>query len=91
MSREMATWEDEEELRVKFPLAPAWGQAGGKEGENVTILPGQLSNKLQETDEELQEKAVYQPEEQAQVQAQPRRSKRGRIPSTRYAGQDWTR
>lgn len=25
---ELATWEDQEALHQRFPLAPAWGQAG---------------------------------------------------------------
>jgi hypothetical protein len=27
MSQELATWEDKEALRQRFPAAPAWGQA----------------------------------------------------------------
>lgn len=32
-----ATWEDAESLRVRFPAAPAWGQAESEGGENVTL------------------------------------------------------
>lgn len=32
----LATWEDEHLLRLQFPAAPAWGQAGSQEGEIVT-------------------------------------------------------
>jgi hypothetical protein len=32
----LATWEDEPQLRARFPRAPAWGQAGVEEGGNVT-------------------------------------------------------
>lgn len=32
----LATWEDEAQLRSRFPSAPAWGQAGTEEGANVT-------------------------------------------------------
>ena len=35
----MATWEDPDELRRRFPAAPAWGQAGSQGGENVTVGP----------------------------------------------------
>jgi hypothetical protein len=30
MSQELATWEDKEALRQRFPAAPAWGQAGSQ-------------------------------------------------------------
>jgi hypothetical protein len=33
---ELATWDDQEALRQRFPLAPAWGQAGFPGGGNVT-------------------------------------------------------
>ncbi|KAL5647178.1 hypothetical protein ACJX0J_041533, partial [Zea mays] len=44
MAPELATWEDATALQVKFPAAPAWGQAGFQERENVsngvdTVLP----------------------------------------------------
>lgn len=32
----LATWEDEIQLKARFPASPAWGQAGTEEGENVT-------------------------------------------------------
>jgi hypothetical protein len=32
---ELATWEDEEALQVKFPAASAWGQASTQVGGNV--------------------------------------------------------
>jgi hypothetical protein len=38
MAPNLATWEVENELKTKYPLAPAWGQAAGKEGENVRNL-----------------------------------------------------
>lgn len=31
-SEELATWEDLEAVKQKFPRAPAWGQAGPKQG-----------------------------------------------------------
>lgn len=34
---ELATWEDEVPLRQEFPRALAWGQAGSKEGGDVTV------------------------------------------------------
>jgi hypothetical protein len=35
---DLATWEDENELKTKFPAAPAWGQAVVKEGGDVRDL-----------------------------------------------------
>ena len=35
----MATWEDLEALRQRFPSAPAWGQAGSLQGGRVTTVP----------------------------------------------------
>lgn len=36
MGAEEASWEDMEELRSRFPRAPAWGQAGFQGRENVS-------------------------------------------------------
>ena len=32
----LATWEDPEDLQLRFPTTPAWGQDGLQGGENVT-------------------------------------------------------
>lgn len=45
----MPTWENEVEIKNKFPLAPAWGQAGSQGGEDVTTpqevqVPGLASS-----------------------------------------------
>lgn len=32
----LATWEEPQDLQLRFPMAPAWGQAGPQEGANVT-------------------------------------------------------
>ena len=37
MSTELATWEDEVDLRRRFPDAPAWGHASSQGGGNVRI------------------------------------------------------
>jgi hypothetical protein len=34
--QEMATWEDADSVRQRFPCAPAWGQAGFQQLGNVT-------------------------------------------------------
>jgi hypothetical protein len=36
LPRSLATWEDLEELKQKFPRAPAWGQAGLRRGGDVS-------------------------------------------------------
>jgi hypothetical protein len=33
----LTTWEDEQALKLTFPAAPAWGQAGSQGGRNVTV------------------------------------------------------
>lgn len=35
MPPSLATWEDEADLRRRFPSSPAWGHAGGKGGGDV--------------------------------------------------------
>jgi len=40
----MATWEDLEALRQRFPSAPAWGQAGSLQGGRVTTAPEKVSD-----------------------------------------------
>ena len=35
----LATWEDEQALKLIFPAAPASGQAGSQGGRNVTMPP----------------------------------------------------
>lgn len=37
MPESLATWEDETQLRARFPSSPAWGQAGVEGKGNVTI------------------------------------------------------
>jgi len=35
----LATWEDHDDLKRRFPRVPAWGQAGIQEGGNVNNVP----------------------------------------------------
>ena len=61
MGEELATWEDEQEVKAKFPTAPAWGQAGAKEDGNVMDLP-----KDQDLEDDMSvEQGYAQPSEQA--------------------------
>ena len=86
MEDELATWEDEQEFKAKFPEAPAWGQAGGKEGGNVRNLPDE---KADDEGEDLPDEKISR--EQNASPLKPRRSKRGPKPSSKYIGPDWTR
>jgi len=49
----MATWELEDELKLQFPMAPAWGQAGSQGGGDVR----DPSVVTKPTEEEQSEKA----------------------------------
>ncbi|KAK1653770.1 hypothetical protein QYE76_071575 [Lolium multiflorum] len=40
----MATWEDKEDLRLRFPEHPAWGQAGSQDGGNVMDLNSDVAS-----------------------------------------------
>jgi hypothetical protein len=40
MPESLATWEDEAQLRARFPRSPAWEQAATEEGGNVTTRTG---------------------------------------------------
>lgn len=42
----LATWEDEEALRSRFPRALAWGQAKTQGGRNVTGTPATTAQDL---------------------------------------------
>lgn len=94
MASDLATWEDENEVKTKFPGAPAWGQAMDKEGGDVRDLQTSTttSDEQQEITEVEKKDNIDQSEEvdQKQESAQLRRSKRGKIPSTRYDAKDWT-
>jgi hypothetical protein len=69
----MATWEDMEHLRQRFPRAPAWGQAGSEQGGNVSSTMTTASPI----------------EEDGNNVRGPRRSGRERRPSTRAHGLEW--
>jgi hypothetical protein len=36
MASNFSSWEDEQDLRLRFPITPAWGQAATQGGRNVT-------------------------------------------------------
>jgi hypothetical protein len=76
----MATWEDVEVLRQRFPRAPAWGQAGSQQGGDVSSVtmpeaaPGPSSDGPGPGDSNKDG---------------PRRSVRERRPNPRTHGPEW--
>jgi hypothetical protein len=74
MPRSLATWEDLEALRHRFPRAPAWGQAGSKGGGDVTTAA---------TSTEAGPSTAAHPASVA------RQSTRARRPNARVHGPEW--
>lgn len=79
----LATWEDEAQLRHRFPVAPAWGQAVIEEGSNVTPVTSGPRTRRERHDPTPREPI----EEDAE--AVPRRSRRARQPSVRLDPMVW--
>ena len=82
----LATWEDEQALKLIFPAAPASGQAGSQGGRNVTMPPvlesvteGGTDDGEAATGGELTQEAI-----------QSTRTKRNVQPNNRYFGPSWT-
>lgn len=82
MSDASATWENVQELRQRFPDAPAWGQAGSQGEGDVTNPP---TNKARAQRDKKKPGDSASAEEELQ---QP--SKRVRTKSSRYSGPAWT-
>jgi hypothetical protein len=70
----LATWEDESEVKRRFPWAPAWGQAGCEGKENV---------RTQGDGRENEESAGRKLDEEAEHRLMPRRSQRMTRPKIR--------
>lgn len=83
-----ATWEDREELQGRFPVAPAWGQAGGKgrRGVRYTTVPDSARLRAGDTadDGEMGSKA-------SEAQAIRDRPKRTVKPGIRVYGPEWSK
>jgi hypothetical protein len=75
----LATWEDVEALRQRFPRAPAWGQAASHQGGNV-------SNSGAAAEEAGAEQDVAHGNTKEDG---PRRSTRARRPNTHVQGPAW--
>lgn len=81
----LATWENLQDLRRRFPGAPAWGQAGSQEEEDVMNLPSATRKKTLR-DKEKEVEASGTEEQKVQV----RRSRRKRQLNAKFSGPDWT-
>ena len=88
LPRSLATWEDTEALRQRFPRAPAWGQAGLRRG-------GDVSNQDASTTEAEPERELGAPSAEHDVVTteleapEPRREARIRRPSVHVSGPEW--
>jgi transposase InsO family protein len=73
----LATWEDEQAIKQRFPMAPAWGQAATEGGGDVSITGGPCTER---------EKGEPGP-----VEVGPRRrSHRVIRPNVRISGPEWS-
>jgi hypothetical protein len=72
----LATWEDVEALRQRFPRAPAWGQAGAYPG-------GDVNNTTSATPDESTS------DHEAAQEDGPRRGARTRRPNSLIQGPEW--
>lgn len=88
-----ATWEDREELRSRFPVAPAWGQAGSNGGRGVRVPDGGDSNTCA-----LDMQATPQDQDASMATATStgnpiatRRSSRPLKPNSKYASPSWVK
>ena len=83
----LATWEDEQALKLIFPAAPSWGQAGSQEGRNVMMPP--VSEP--ETEGGTDDGEATGGGEKNQEVIQPKRPKRKVQPNSKYFGPSWTK
>jgi transposase InsO family protein len=80
----LATWEDMETLRQRFPRAPAWGQAGSYRGGDVSNHTTASANQ-----EGVGDAGQLIHHDNIQADRGPRRGERDRKPSTRVHGPQW--
>ena len=87
LPRSLATWEDTEALRQRFPRAPAWGQAGLRWGGDVSIARGEEHD----LDTCRADNAGPECIAVASNQSVPelRRSDRARRANVRFGGHEW--
>jgi ribosomal protein L21E len=83
----LATWEDEQALKLIFPSAPAWGQAGSQEGRNVTMKPTSEPEPEGGVDDD-KAKDRHETNKDAMQSERPKRKVR---PNSKYLGPSWTK
>ena len=83
----LATWEDTEALRQRFPRAPAWGQAGLRRGGDASVTkevePEPTTNQEGDGAPECVTGSVNQAE------PEPRKGSRVRRTNMRFGGDEW--
>ena len=77
LPRSLATWEDLEAIKQRFPRAPAWGQASSLQGENVSSEIGSGGG----------DTGIVQPA--GPSVSQPRQSDRARRANVLISGPEW--
>lgn len=85
LPRSLATWEDLESLKQRFPRAPAWGQAGSKGRGSVTAF----GEPADSTEDQTPGAPDTGPATVARPAIEGKTSKRTRIPSTCVNGPQW--
>jgi hypothetical protein len=93
-SVEDATWEDKEELRSRFPHAPAWGQAGSQGREDVRAHQASHHQAVEEEedpeDDQGGDKAKDEVQEEGGKQeGVVKRGRRIRMENRKYKGAEW--
>uniref|UniRef100_A0ACD6A284 Uncharacterized protein n=1 Tax=Avena sativa TaxID=4498 RepID=A0ACD6A284_AVESA len=90
MPESLATWEDETQLRARFPSSPAWGQAGVEGKGNVTPISATTTSKKRR--KYIQASKAVTREDGACEPAGERQAERPRClrqPSCRLNPKDW--
>ena len=83
----LATWEDTEALRQRFPRAPAWGQAGLRQGGDVSITKeAEPESPTNQEDKGAPERVTGSMD---QTEPEPRKCSRVRRASVRFGGHEW--
>jgi hypothetical protein len=80
MPASLATWESLDELRRRFPRAPAWGHAGSKAGGDVSSSTTPPSQENEEASAENENQAAH---------PGASRPKRDRRPNNAVFGSEW--
>ena len=79
LPRSLATWEDMEALKQRFPRAPAWGQAGLRQGGDVNDTDGTVLEAKLRSDTGVKEPSA----------PEPRKGTRARHANVLISGPEW--